>query len=416
VVVCHRRFGKTRYALGEIGTAGFTCPHANPQYVYVAPTYGQAERISWKYLKDMFKDYPGAVPNESKLRMTIPRHDRGDVITIYLIGAENPDTIRGMYIDGVVLDEYAQCPPSIWGEILRPALSDRLGWAIFIGTPKGRNAFYKMYLQAVTNSAEHPELGWYAFVAKASRTNIIVAEELRAARIEMSEEEYEQEFECSFNAALTGAYYGKYLADAEKDARIGDFPALPNVPVFTYWDIGVDDMTVIWFVQPDGQYYRVIDYLEANGAGLEFYAKALRERGYLYAGHTLPHDGAVHEWIGGGTRAEAFKDAVGLRPSVGRKLGLLSGIEATRIIIRQSRFNLPKCFKGIEALKNYEREWDERNGVFKERPKHNWASHGADGYRLFATHRFHLDDFGVGASRAERARGIQNITNWEIHG
>lgn len=219
VAVCHRRFGKTRFALGEIAADGFECAHHNPQYAYIAPTYGQAERVAWTYLKEMFKDYPGIEKNEAKLRLTIPRHDRGDKITIWLLGAENPDSIRGIYLDGVVLDEYAQCDPTIWGQVVRPALSDRKGWAIFIGTPKGTNNFYTMYQTAMLNMHKHPELKWYAFSAPASKTGIIDADELKAAQAEMSDEEFAQEFECFPPGTLVATSSGNFPIE---DIRIND--------------------------------------------------------------------------------------------------------------------------------------------------------------------------------------------------
>ena len=235
VAVCHRRFGKTKFALGEIATSGFECPLHNPQYAYIAPTYGQAERIAWTYLKEMFADYPNVEKNEAKLRLKIPRPDKGDYITIYLLGAENPDSIRGIYLDGCIMDEYAQMNPTIWGEVVRLCLADRNGWAIFIGTPKGTNQFFKMYQTAQRNMVQEPHLKWFAFSAPASKTGIIPIAELQAIRSEITEEEYDQEMECSFQAALVGAYYGKYMADAEREGRILDLPYDPNYPVNTYW-------------------------------------------------------------------------------------------------------------------------------------------------------------------------------------
>ena len=387
VAVCHRRFGKTRFALGEIVTSAFECPNHNPQYAYVAPTYGQAERIAWKYMKDMFSQYPDSYLriNEAKLRIEIKRPDRVDTITIWLLGAENPDSLRGIYLDGCVLDEYAQMNPVIWGEVVRPALADRKGWAIFIGTPKGQNQFHKMYQVALKNMKDHPELGWYAFVAQASKTGIIDREELQALRLEMSEEEFEQEFECSFSASLVGSYYAKYLAKARKEGRIGNFPYNPAYPVTTYWDIGVDDMTTIWFVQKIGERFRVIDYHEASGQGLDYYAKVLREKDYVYDDHWFPHDGQVREWAGNAeTRVETAKKLLGIRPQVAKKDSVADGINAVRVILGSVEFNEIPCMRGLNALEQYERVWDAKNDVFQDRPKHNWASHGADSFRLFA--------------------------------
>ena len=384
VAVCHRRFGKTKFALGELATSGFECEHKNPQYAYIAPTYGQAERIAWTYLKEMFETYPGVEKNEQKLRLRIPRHDRGDFITIWLLGAENPDSIRGIYLDGCIFDEFAQMTPSIWGEVVRPLLSDRTGWAIFIGTPKGMNQFYKMYQTAQYNMIKEPHLKWMSFNAPASKTKIIPEEELKALRAEMSEEEYEQEFECSFQAALVGSYYGKYMIEAEAEGRICDLPHNPMYPVKTYWDIGVDDSTAIWFTQTIGNYEHVIDYHEMSGMGLEYYAQILKERNYSYSEHWFPHDGAVTEWGSGTTRVQTASKLLGIRPRVAKKQPIADGINAVRMMLKKCKFDRIKCMRGLDALKNYERKWDDKNGIFQDKPLHNWASHGSDAFRTFA--------------------------------
>lgn len=411
VAVCHRRFGKTRFALGELATAGFECQHHNPQYAYIAPTYGQAERIAWTYLKEMFKDYPGVEKNEAKLRIKIPRHDRGDHITIFLLGAENPDTIRGMYLDGCIMDEYAQMNPAIWGEVVRQALSDRLGWAIFIGTPKGMNQFYNMYQVARKNMIENPHLRWYAFSAPASKTNIIPLEELRAIKTEVTEEEYEQEMECSFQAALVGAYYGKLLTQIEKDGHICDLPWDPTRPVSTFWDIGVDDSTAIWFMQRVGDWFHFIDYVEMSGQGLDYFAKILLSKPYTYGDHWLPHDGSQREWTSGDSRSKTFEKLMGKRPRIAKKIGIGDGINAVRMKLPKSKFDMIKCQRGLDCLKNYERIWDAKNGIFKDTPLHNWASHGSDAFRTFATSVNGQDtDMGL------KSRFRDAITQFDVFG
>jgi len=385
VAVCHRRFGKTKFALGELATAGFECEHHNPQYAYIAPTYGQAEKIAWTYLKEMFINYPGVEKNEAKLRIKIPRHDRGDFITIWLLGAENPDSIRGIYLDGCIFDEYAQMSPIIWGEIIRPMLADRKGWAIFIGTPKGMNQFYQIYQTAQRNMVESPWLKWYSFNAPASKTNIIESEELRAMAAEISEEEYEQEFECSFQAALVGAYYGKYMVQAEAEGRILDLPHDARYPVSTYWDIGMDDSTAIWFVQRIGEWNHIIDYIEMSGQGLEYYAGELKKKAYVYDRHFFPHDGAVREWSGNGeTRVTTAHKLLGIRPRLAKKGSPADRVNAVRMMLARCKFDRIKCMRGLDALKNYERKWDAKNGIFQDSALHNWASHGSDAFGVFA--------------------------------
>jgi hypothetical protein len=290
------------------------------------------------------KDIPTVNINKAKLRIEIFRPDKGDKITIWLLGAENPDSIRGIYLDGVILDEYAQCDPSIWGETIRPLLSDRKGWAIFIGTPKGMNAFYDMYRQAVRLQADQPHLGWFAFVAKASATQIIDHEELMGAKMEMSDEEYEQEFECSFQAALVGAYYGKYLNALENkpQPQITSVPYEPATPVDTYWDLGIGDSTAIWFIQQVGKEIRVIDYLEGGGVGLEYYAKQLKEKNYVYGEHWIPHDGAARELGTGKTRQETLA-TLGIRTRIATRQAVDDGINAVRMLLPMCWFDSTKC-------------------------------------------------------------------------
>jgi len=178
VLVCHRRFGKTVLAINEILHRGLSNPLRNPQYAYIAPTYKQAKKIAWQYFVDYTRNIPGVKVNKTELTIYIPRPGRicpetgdrdPDVIKLMLIGADAPDDLRGIYLDGGILDEFAQCDPILWGQIVRPALADRkktardMGvymdmsgcplepWAIFIGTPKGQNHFYHRYEKGRAN-------------------------------------------------------------------------------------------------------------------------------------------------------------------------------------------------------------------------------------------------------------------------
>lgn len=388
VLVMHRRFGKTIFSINELIDRGLRNELLNPQYAYIAPTYGQAKKIAWEALKQYTKDLPGIEYHETDLKCTVPRPAPRDKITIYLLGAENPDTLRGIYLDGVILDEYAACHPDIWTKVVRPALSDRLGWAIFLGTPAGQNHFYDVYQFAKYGDPEQgikKQEDWYAALFKASETNIIPVAELEAARAIMSPEEYEQEFECSFAAALVGSYYGKEMEKAEQAKRITRVPYDPALPVVTAWDLGMDDSTVIWSVQIYGKEIRVIDYHENSGAGLDYYVAYLKDKGYDYDEHILPHDVSVRELTTGVTRLETLKK-MGLKNiTVAPKIKIEDGINASRLLLARCVFDAVACKRGIDALKNYERKWDSKNKIYQQRPFHNWASHGADGFRTLAT-------------------------------
>lgn len=378
VIVCHRRFGKTVFCINEMVDRALSQDRKNPQYAYIAPTYGQAKRVAWDILKDAVKAIPGAIANEAELRVDIPRPDRGDRIRFMLLGAENPGSIRGIYLDGVVMDEMGEMDPIVWSQVVRPALSDRLGWAVFIGTPKGQNGFYDLYQLAITN----PD--WYSRMYKASETGIIPIGELEAAKAIMSPEEYDQEYECSFSAALVGAYYGKYMAEAEQDGRITDVPYDRAVPVSTFWDLGVDDTTVVWFGQLIGKRVQWIDYLEMSGEGLDYYVRELNKKNYLYGEHYLPHDAEARELGTGKTRVETFQSLGMKNIQVVPRQAIEDGINASRMLIPKSWFDRTKCKRGIESLKSYERKWDSKNKIYQQRPLHNWASHGADAFRTAA--------------------------------
>lgn len=376
VLVCHRRFGKTVFSIMEMIDRALRCDLKNPQFAYIAPTYGQAKRVAWEYLKDFTKNIPGAVANEADLRIDIPRPERGDKIRFMLLGAENPDSLRGIYLDGVVLDEYAQCDPTIWGQVIRPALSDRIGWAIFIGTPKGQNHFFDIYQAAMGLET------WYVATHKASETQVVDANELLEAQATMSDEEYEQEYECSFAAALIGAYYGKYMNELEKKKQITKVPYDVNAVVDTYWDLGISDTTAIWFIQHVGQEIHVIDYMEMSGKGLEYITAQIKSKPYVYGNHYIPHDGAARELGTGVTRQETLLN-FGLRTTIVPRQSVADGINGVRLALPRCWFDADNCQKGLAALKNYQRKWDAKSKMFLDRPLHDWSSNGADAFRQF---------------------------------
>jgi len=417
VIVCHRRFGKTHLALNEMIDKAFRNSKKNPQYAYIAPTYGQAKRVAWDLLKDYLKAIPGVTVNEADLRIDIARPSTGDRLRFLLLGAENPGAVRGIYLDGAVLDEYAEMNPEIFNLVVRPALSDRLGWALFIGTPKGQNQFYDMYNYALHG---HPEKGiphdpeWFGAIYRASETGLIPVPELESARALMSPEEYEQEFECSFTAALVGAYYGKEMEKAEQTGRVLDLEYDPSMPVTTYWDLGMDDAMTVWFVQNlRGREIRILEYMEETGMGFPWWSKQLQDKGYVYDAHILPHDGAVREIGTGVSRLETLQKLQrGIKIRIAPKQDLMDGINASRLLLAKCYFDRVKCARGIKAMKSYERAWDSKNKVFQSRPKHNWASHGADAFRTMATSleesQFERDD------RRNRWADRQTISDFDV--
>lgn len=373
-LVCHRRFGKSVLCVNSLIDAALRCNKPDPRFGYIAPLFSQAKDIAWSYVKNYGLPIPSAQANESELRLDFPNGAR-----VRLYGADNPDRLRGLYFDGVVLDEPADMRPRLWSEIIRPALSDRLGWATFIGTPKGKNDFWRIHSEAMKDDE------WYAGVFRASETQIVAASELVAARKHMTEDQYEQEFECSFDAAITGAVYGKWISDIEKKGQIkASLPIIEGVPVNTAWDLGFDDATAIWFYQVIRDEIHIIDYYENSGFGIDHYCDELKKRGYKYGRHYAPHDAAYELQAAGGRSIVQQAFAEGVRLSVVPATSQQNGIEATRLTLKRCWFDGGKCELGLEGLRQYRFEFDEDKKVFKSKPLHNWASHSADACEIIA--------------------------------
>lgn len=371
-VVCHRRFGKTVLAVNHLIKAALTCEKERPRFAYIAPTYAQGKAIAWDYLKHYTNVVQGREVNESELRVSFPT---GAQVRIF--GADNPDSLRGLYFDGAVLDEYGLMKGQTWSQVVRPALADRNGWALFIGTPNGRNSFYEICSAAKTL----PD--WFFQEYRASQTGVIAAEELVASKSQMTEDEYQQEWECSFEASVRGAVYAREISQARADGRIRPTPYDPMLPVNTAWDLGVGDATAIWFAQQHGSELRIIDYYEASGEGLHHYVNVLDRRGYKYGRHVGPHDIEVRE-LGSGKSRREIAASLGLKFDVAPQMKLEDGINAARMMFPRCYFDEKKCQAGIDALQNYRWDWNQRLDEFKTSPVHDWASHGADAFRYLA--------------------------------
>ncbi len=375
--VAHRRAGKTVAAINDLIRGAVSCTQREPRFAYVAPYFAQAKDVAWSYLKHYTAPIPGVRVNESELRVDLPNLGR-----IRLYGADNFERLRGIYLDGVCLDEYGDMAPRAWSEVIRPALADRQGWATFIGTPRGLNHFAEHWDKAQSND------DWFTLELKASETGLLDPAELASSRQQMSEEQYLAEYECSFAASVVGSIWGREMQAAENDGRITRVPHQPEIAVDTWWDLGIDDATAIWFTQSVGREVHVIDYYEASGEGLPYYAKILQERGYVYGSHNAPHDVRVRELGSGKSRLETAA-ALGIRFQVVPDIGLQDGIDAARSFIPRCWFDRQKTEAGRLSLTSYRRVYDEKRSlpdrpVFQAQPFHNWASNGADAFRYLA--------------------------------
>lgn len=369
-IVAHRRFGKTVGCINDLQRGALTCTRERPRFAYIAPYLKQAKTVAWDYLLHFSAPIPGVKVNHSELKVDYPN---GGQVRLY--GADNADGMRGIYLDGVVMDEPADMDPRVWPEIIRPALSDRQGWAAFIGTPKGQNGFYDIAEKAKV------EPDWFHLELKASQTGVLPQHELDAAQRDMTPDQYAQEYECSFDAAIQGAYYAKLLNEAQK--RITRVPHDPALKVITAWDLGIGDSTAIWFCQQLGQEIRIIDHYEASGEALPHYAKYLQSLPYVYDDHLLPHDAEARELGTGKTRVETLA-SLGIKGRVVPVQSIEDGINAVRMLIPRCWFDSENCKLGLEALKQYRTEFDDKRKVFRDRPLHDWTSHSADAFRILA--------------------------------
>lgn len=383
-LVAHRRAGKTVAAVNDGVKAAIDCglikrPLANyaPHISYIAPFRSQAKQIAWEYLKYYTRPILKGIPNESDLYVELVTGAR-----IRLFGADNADSLRGIGNDLVICDEYGDFRPSIWGNVIRPTLSDRMGKAIFMGTPKGKNQFWDIYEEAQGNPDE-----WFCANIKASESGILAPEELTALRKQLSQDQYFQEYECSFEAAILGAFYGVEMRELNEAGQICDVAYDPSLPTYTAWDIGRTDDTSVWWYQVIRQEIHIIDFYSAAGEDPDSMSKIIIEKPYHYGQHFLPHDAKAKTFAAHGksTIEQLAANLGGFSMlSIVPGLSVQDGIQAVRLMLPRCWFDATRCKDGIEALRQYEREYDEDKKAFKQTHKHNWASHPADAFRMAA--------------------------------
>lgn len=387
VAVWHRRSGKDDVALHWTATQAVQKPAT---YWHLLPQSNQARKAVW----DAVDPHTGirridwAFPKE--LRETTREQDMlirfKNGATWQVVGSDNYNALVGSPPFGIVYSEYMLSDPNAWS-FIRPILRENGGWALFNGTPRGRNHLHGLYELGLK------EPGWFSQLLTVKDTGAMSDEDLASERREIASERGEdeaeniinQEYFCSWDAAIPGSYYGKAIAQAEKLGYIGTEPYDPRKPVITAWDLGVGDSTAIWFIQQAGLAVRVIDFYENSGVGADHYARVLKEKGYNYDYHILPHDADDREW---GNNASSRIDVLkGLKVSPLRLLPRASiddGINAGRLLIPRCRWDRLATERGLNALRQYQKRWDEKLKTFSSTPLHDWTSHAADAWRYLA--------------------------------
>lgn len=378
VLVWHRRSGKEKSCLNFVAKKMY---ERVGTYYYFFPEFAQGKRVIWEgidkdgvpFLDHFPKDLIDGKPNDTEMKVKLKN---GSLFQI--IGTDNFNAIRGTNPVGAVFSEYSFQDPTVW-DVVRPILSENGGWAVFNYTPNGKNHGYELYEMA----QENPQ--WFSQRLTVNDTQAfplsLIEDERKAG---MSEEMIQQEYYCSFEIGSRGAYYSDVIRQAENASRITSVPHMAAKPVSTFWDLGIGDSTAIWFMQQVGHELRFVDYIEASGEAISYFAKALQERGYVYDKHYLPHDAEARELGTGKTRREML-ESLGVKPVVIVPRGQVDdGINAVRMIFNQCWFDEKKCKRGLDALRNYSKDWDEKRKEFRSYPRHDWSSHGADAFRAFA--------------------------------
>jgi hypothetical protein len=383
--VAHRRWGKDDVCLHWAACAAM---QRTGNYWHMLPEAAQARKAIW----DAINPHTGkrrideAFPHEIRKR-TVDNEMKIELLTgsiWQVLGSDNYNSYVGSPPVGVVLSEWALADPQAWAYLM-PILEENGGWAFFITTPRGRNHANRFFKMAQSTE------GWFAEKQHASATDVFSKEQL--ARIEKElkaqygdaegQSKFDQEYECSFDAALPGAYYGKEINAAEAEGRISGVPYDPQSGVFPIFDLGKNDSTSIIFAQIVGREPRVIDYHESSNQDIPFYAKLLHEKPYVIPKIILPHDGR-HDRLGMPATIENQFKALGFKVDVLPNNNIAPGIKLARSLLKQVWFDKARSERLIDCLRNYHREWDDRNKIFRPTPKHDWSSHAADAFRYMA--------------------------------
>ena len=378
-LVLHRRAGKTTAVINHLQRDALRVPQSH--YAYIAPTYRQAKRIAWELLKNYSRCIPGVEYNESELRVKYPNFS-----TLSLFGSENVDALRGIGLWGCVLDENSQQPANIFSEVISKCLADHLGYCIWLGTPKGRNQFYRTYNTAVKNPDKY--LSIFRTIDDSLRMekgeairnlNQALADDKELVALgEMTQEEFDQEWYCSFEAAIKGAYYATQLSRMRKEKRIKTVPYDDEIPVHTVTDLGIGPNMAVGFFQRVLREMRMIDYWEGSHKdGLPQTIKAIKDKPYVYGKHFAPHDIKTTDMVTEKMRWETAKK-LGIKFEVIPRLNVSDGIAATKRMLSRTWIDKKRCQIFLDYIAQYRPEWNDKRGAFSDTPYHDFTSHAAD--------------------------------------
>lgn len=387
----HRRSGKEKTDINIIAKEIFQKVGA---YFYVFPTYSQGKKILWNGADKEGVRFLEHLPEKTRARTINDEMfiEFKNGSTFQVVGSDKIDSIVGTNPLGVVFSEYSLQDPLAW-DYIRPILAENEGWAIFNFTPRGENHAKELLDYAKTSSR------WFVSElnvddTKAISKNVLEEEKKEIVQKNGDDSLYQQEYYNSFTAALQGSYYGKIIERMEKEKKITNVPYEPSLLVSTWWDLGINDSTTIGLFQQVGFEWRLIKTIYGSGEGLQYYIAQLKETGYVFDKHYAPHDIAVREFGTGKSRLETAKSlgfSFETRPTSGGGVGsavphlpISDGIQAARDKLQKLYIDKKNNERLIKALKNYHKEFDEKNKTYRNNPNHDWSSDFADMIRYWA--------------------------------
>jgi phage terminase large subunit len=374
-VVAHRRAGKTVALVNQLIRAALSNPrrHPPPRYAYVGPSFDQVKDLCWGYLKHYAGGYPGIRFLEGELTVIFPH---GATIRLYG-GGQAYERIRGIYLDGAVLDEYPLLNPRAWTSVVRPTLADYRGFVVISGTSNGDDHFHAVKLKAEDDAA------WDVFDIKITDTGeyALKYEEQKELTRDMPADEYAREMLNAFDAPVEGAYYTEAINAIQNQHRITSVPVNLSGTLITGWDIGIHDFTCIWVFQLVGKAVHFVDYIEDRGHKAGHYLNMLDQRakswGVPFKAHILPHDVEAREWVSGESRRFGLMDATPVPILTAERVSDADGVNAVRGLLGIAWFDEQRCRRGLARLRGYKKS---RFGT----PVHDDHSHGADAMKTCA--------------------------------
>jgi phage terminase large subunit len=382
----HRRAGKDEILLHW----GAVASHQRvATYWHMLPMASQARKAIWEAINP----HTGKRRIDEAFPMELRETTRENEMLIKLkvgstwqvVGSDNFNSLVGSPPAGVVCSEWALANPAARA-YLRPILAENGGWQAYITTPRGKNHAYQTFMSAQSDPR--------AFAEKLTvfDTGALSVEDIERERkayqddygLEAGDALFRQEYLCDFDAAILGAYYGSEMRQALEQGRIASIDHDPDLAVHTAWDLGWTDDTAVWFFQVHRGEVRVIDYFSVSGADIPTIAERILSKPYRYGDHWLPHDARPKTLAANGRSIVEQLFALGIRGRIVPSLSLQDGIQAARMMFPRVWIDETRCDDGIECLRQYQREYDADKRIFRDKPLHNWTSHGADAFRYMA--------------------------------